>query len=305
MITIEDYQFHYDLYLAETELYTSIIQIGGICVNESVGLISLNEGVKETITNYLTKVWEAIQNAFKKFVTSITNEADKLYLKSIADKMQNPNPDFVATNFTEYDFNKMDQLKVTPFNYEQMKEDLENKDVYLSKYHNYLPNEEGSISDKIAKHVVSKVSDKKIDASTLKDMYKSCISDFPQKIKKIEDEIKHLETSKKNIESVMNSIPADQTTTEAVLLFESYLVEADEKKEAMGFKDGDNGPNPDNNQSGQGKTKIVQHITNYMKIETDILSGKLKAYRDCYNSYMKCIKHYIKPEKSEKDEEKK
>ena len=301
MISIEEYSFHYEMYLAESELFSSLIQIGGIYVNESTGLLALNEGVKETVLNYLEKIWTGIQNVWKKFTEICTKEADKIYLKSIADKMQNPTPDFTITNFTSYDMNKIEQLKLVQFNYEEMKESLENKDDFIQKYHQYLTGE-GSISEKISNFVKSGVSDKKVDSALLKEMYKFCLTDFGTKAKSVEDQMKTIENSKKNIETLMNSINPAESTTEAVLLYESYITE--EESKAMGFKDGENGPNPNDNNSGQGKAKTVRLITNYMSIETDILSGRLKALKDCYNSYMKTIKHYIKPEKKKEEEKK-
>ena len=51
---IEDYDISYNLFLAEQEMFTSLAQIeyNNIC-NESVNLVALQEGVKETVMNYL------------------------------------------------------------------------------------------------------------------------------------------------------------------------------------------------------------------------------------------------------------
>ena len=41
MINLEEYELKYNLFLAEQELYTNMINIGGSCIYESVGLISI------------------------------------------------------------------------------------------------------------------------------------------------------------------------------------------------------------------------------------------------------------------------
>ena len=59
---IEDYDISYNLFLAEQEMFTSLAQIeyNNIC-NESVNLVALQEGVKETVMNYLQKIMTQIQ----------------------------------------------------------------------------------------------------------------------------------------------------------------------------------------------------------------------------------------------------
>ena len=72
MITLEDYELQYNLYLAESELFTNLISLGGEVINESSGLMSIQEGVKETVINYLTKISNAIQEAWNKFKEILT-----------------------------------------------------------------------------------------------------------------------------------------------------------------------------------------------------------------------------------------
>ena len=56
MINLEEYELKYNLFLAEQELYTNMINIGGSCIYESVGLISIQESLKDTVINYLEKL---------------------------------------------------------------------------------------------------------------------------------------------------------------------------------------------------------------------------------------------------------
>ena len=287
MINLEEYNFQYELYLAESELFNNLINLGASYINESVGLISINEGVKETVENYIEKIINAITNAWDRFKEICLKEIDKVYLKSISNQMQDPKPDFVAKDFVEYDFMKLDQIKLVPFNYEEMKPYLSSEAEFMQHYYSSLAGE-GSIGNKIESLVVKNKSDKKVDSNLMKEMYKFCL-EFPEKIKPLENDIKNMETSKNNIKTMVSTIRPAETATEAVSIYE------------VSFEDGQNGPNPEGD-SSQGKTEVVKHITCYMKASSNILSAKMKVQKDCYGQYMKCIKHFIKPEKKENKE---
>ena len=67
MINLEEYELKYNLFLAEQELYTNMINIGGSCIDESVGLISIQESLKDTVINYLEKLRESLMKVFQRF----------------------------------------------------------------------------------------------------------------------------------------------------------------------------------------------------------------------------------------------
>ena len=53
MILQEEYELEYDLFLAEQDLYNSMIVSGCGIKKKSVGLVSITEGVKELILSYI------------------------------------------------------------------------------------------------------------------------------------------------------------------------------------------------------------------------------------------------------------
>ena len=69
---IEDYDISYNLFLAEQEMFTSLAQIEYSICNESVNLVSLQEGVKETVMNYLQKIMTQIQKIWAKFQSNFS-----------------------------------------------------------------------------------------------------------------------------------------------------------------------------------------------------------------------------------------
>ena len=102
MIIKEIYEFDYELFLAEQELYESMIDYGSVVTRESYGLFLLNEGVKETIMGYLTRVSGSITkvwNNLKDYIKKYRDERDGEFLKEIAPKIN----DFFNENMVMVD----------------------------------------------------------------------------------------------------------------------------------------------------------------------------------------------------------
>lgn len=297
MSSIENYQIEYDLFVAESELFNSIISIGSLALNESVGLIYIEEGVKETITNYISKITEAIQKAWERFKELVTRKADQIYLKSIEKKMENPDPHFTITNYPEYDIGFIESIEIVQFEYESMKQYLDNPSDYCKQYYsNIMKDPTLRIKENIEKTVLKSKHDKKCTADLLKGMYKFVKDVFPKKIADIENDLKKFNASNKNIQSMISQVTSAETTQEAVIL---YLSEADEqdKDEKTEFKDDPEAKKNDNK-------SITKHVTTYLKVSTDIITAKMYVYKEVYNFYMKTIKHYVAPDKKKDKEEK-
>lgn len=315
MITLEDYELQYNLYLAESELFNNLISLGEEVVNESSGLMSIQEGVKETVINYLSKISTAIQEAWNKFKEILTRGADAVYLKSIQKRMENAECNFTAT-YTEYDMNKLNGIKLIPFNYEDMKESLSSKEDFLAKYYPDIKLDE---KNKSVKEVVQSICVKsrdevKCDGQLLKKMYRFVTVDYKAEMSKLEADLKTVNTSNKNIQNLVSTVmPAETASNEAAIIYESYMLEADDNKEEdkttgkVEFKDP---PKDENNTNGNksnnvNKESITKAVTTYCSVSTDILTGKMKVVKDMYSAYMTIIKHYIHPPKKEKENEEK
>ena len=124
-------------------------------------------------------------------------------------------------------------------------------------------------------------------------MYDFVSKTFPQKISNIEKELKTVNVSNKNIESMVSQITPTESVAEISMINRRYLLE--EESEKVEFKDDEKSSN---------NTTLVHHVTTYLKVSSDILSAKMKCFRDIYALYMRTIKHYIKPAPEPKPEEK-
>lgn len=298
MVSLENYQLQYDIFLAEQELFDSLIDFGANYVIESSGLISIHEGVKETILGYLQKIAKALETAWEKFKEIVTRKKDIIYLKSIQKKMENPDPKFTINNYPIYDITMLDNISIAPFNYEQMKDDLESSTSFINKYYSaFNKDPDKSLQENISNLVLRTRQDQvKCTGTILKNMYNFALQ-FPDKITKMEKDLKTVNASNKNIENMVSQITPAQTTNEASVIYESYLMEAeDDNNKKVKFEDDED--------AKKTNTTLVKQVTTYLKVSSDILSAKMKCYRDIYAFYMQTIKHYIKPEPEESSEKK-
>lgn len=290
MSNLENYQIEYDIFVAESELFNSIISIGSLAMNESVGLIYIEEGVKETIINYISKITEAIQKAWERFKEIVLRKVDQIYLKSIEKKIENADPHFTITNYPEYDIGFIESINIVQFEYESMKPYLDNASDFCKQYYsNIMKDSMLRIKENIEKTALKSKNDKKCTADLLKGMYKFVKDVFPKKLSNIENDLKKFNASNKNIQNMVSQVTSSETTSEATLL---YLSEAEEqdKEEKTEFKD-----DPDAKKNDT--TSITKHVTTYLKVTTDIITAKMYVYKEVYNFYMKTLKHYAKPEK--------
>lgn len=294
MISMEFYEMNYNIFLSEQEMFDNLICYGSGIVNESVGLISINEAVKDTIMTYLGKVTGAIQKAWERFKEIVTRAVDVTFLKAISKKISEAeDPGFTMIDYKTYNLDKLDAISLVQFNYEEMRQYLISQEVFLNKYYSEINAKStgSTAAEQIESMVITSKGDIKCTKEILQKMYKFVSVDFKSKLTKIEQDLKTINSSNKAIEQIIQSIPSDQVSKEAVMIYESYITEDDTVK----FKDDEN---------KKPNTDLVKNINVYMKACTDILSAKMKVLKDAYAQDMKCIKHFIKPEKDNDKESK-
>lgn len=300
MIYLEDYTISYELYLAENEMIESLFSYIPM-IQESCGLEIISEGVKETILKYLTRIAEALSKVWDKFKNIFYSKIDRAYLKHIADKIDNADGKFTMTNFPNYDFTKLEAIKIVTFDYEQMKESLKNKSDFLSKFYPNINPGEGSIKQAIENNVITSRQDTRCDNAMIKQMYEFCSDNFQPKIDAIENDLKSVNSSNKNIETIVNTVT---NVGEASTLLESYLIEAKptiqpnkNNEDKVEIKDD---PERENKEK---REEILKAVTTYTKVSTEICTSKMNILKDCYNLYMRMLRHAI-PDKKSNDEEK-
>jgi hypothetical protein len=296
MIQLEEYQFHYDLFLAEQELFDSMINIGSTTVHESTGIIYIQESVKDTIMKYLSKVVEALEVAWNKFKEIIENVKDKEFITRIKDKISSVKPSFIIRNCPDYDMNFLDTVKIVPFNYGEMKEVLETKEAFIQKYYSNLVEQNKSLKESIYSKFTKGSKDLDCNSALLTKMVNTITVELPGKITSFSNEIKSFNNSNRSIESTVTAIDSVTASKEATSVYMMYLKE-EKKEEKPEFEEKQGVENE--NKSSSGFTK---HVSNYVKVSSDILSAKMKCYRDVFAFYMRTIKHQFKADKPKEEQ---
>ena len=296
MILQEEYELEYDLFLAEQDLYNSMIVSGCGIQNESVGLVSITEGVKETILSYIGKVTASLQKAWNSFKSIFEKEGDRNYLSGLQKRIEEgPEPKFTITNFPIYDIEKLKGIKVIPFDYETMKEDLDNKSEFLQKnYGQIYRDTEKSFSQNIEDYVTTYEDSHEVTKDDLISMLRFS-RDYKKETETLQDNLNVINTANNSIENIAKSLPTETATSEAVILFESYLTEEENRK--MEFKD-----DPDREKVGSSGS-FVKRVSTYVSVSTDIVSTKMKIIRRKYALSMRTLKHYMKPQKEDQNRE--
>ena len=298
MIRLEEYQFQYDLFLAEQELFESMISIGSSTVNESTGIIYIQESVKDTIVKYLSRIAEALENAWNKFKEIVDNIKDKEFITRIKEKISSIKPSFIIRNCPDYNMNFLDTVKIVPFNYGEMKESLDTKEAFIQKYYSNLIEQDKSLKESIYIKFTKGTKDLECNSGVISKMVNTVVVELPKKITSLGNEIKTFNNSNKTIESTATSIDSTTATKEATLIYFMYLKEEGEEEK----------PNfeqiPGKENENKSSSSFTKHISNYIKVSSDILSAKMKCYRDVFAFYMKTIKHQFKSDKPKEEQQK-
>lgn len=299
--SVEDYELNYTLFLAEQEMFRGLTKVEYNIISESADIVAIEEGVKETVMNYLQKIITGIQNAWSKFKAKFTEKTAAAIAKAKPIIAASKNT-FTVNNFEDYDLRKLDQYKVAPFDYsDSTKEKYSSVNEYIkATYPQLATKEESNLKNAMIEEVVIKQDKYTVDQSVCLDMIKFCDSEYKSEIDSISEDIKNLNNSSKGISELVNSIMSTPTTESLNILHDliglSIFNEAEgDDSEKMTFTDGDgsgvtsngegNGANPD-------KSKITTAVTIYMTSSSRLLSAKMSIVNKKFSTYNKIINHY-------------
>lgn len=319
MIYQEIHEMNYSIFLANEELEQSLF--ANKMMQESYGLVVVQEAVKDTIIKYLGRIATAITKVWKRLLETIGTTADQVYLKSIQNSIQNANPKFTINNFPNYDLNKLNQIQVVQLDYEAMKESLQNEDDFIKQHYSQLDlNKYSNLKDAISNYCINGRGDTSCTGDMLKSMYNYCLNDYKKQVSSIQDDLKKYNNSSKNITDMVNKIvPNNSPTTSSgetnanesffgfnILNFvledntnQTSQTTNNQNSNKISFQNDDNSNQEKKN---TGSNEMVSVVKNYVKATTEILSAKMAVTKDVYSLYMQIIKHYAGSSKTEKSE---
>ena len=332
-MTFEEVELKYEMYLAENEMYDDIFSFSGM-MNESVGLFMIQEGVKETIMKYITRIVNAITNAWKTFQEKLITAGNASYLKFAKNRLDGAKPTIVK----EFKFDganlqdpaeKLNNIKVVPLdNYQEMQKYLDTQEAFIKQYYPQLQataDENGNISlgDSLKKLVYKEPHEQKLGVPEIKTMYNYCVDSYKGSMESIKSDLQTVNTSSKNIERLVSQVvsaqaPAQQTvnaSTDMTISLENFFIFNEADPQPSNNPGGNTAPNNNDNkkfdddkaaqmdgnaanngQATQKNESVQKHIVNYTKATTTILTTKMNITREIFNEYVRCIRHCVKGE---------
>jgi hypothetical protein len=302
-------EFNLDLMLleAEQELFSEI-QL------ESADIEILNEGIRETIMQYVQKVIQGIQKAWNKFANAFT-QAELNHLKNqvkpVIDKSENI--DFTINNYKEIDLEKMVNIKIEPFDYDRMKENLDSaEDFYRTFYPNLDVTNSKNVKEALEKFLGKKIVDKyRCTEKELSEIYDFAAVKYFEYRNLIQKDIDNLNQASENIKNTVNQVTASETpvTNESFDWFlTDTLLEADtpggnangDAKTSFTDNSGETTKTDGSEQTKQeneNRKKATKAVSTYMSCTTKLLSAKMSILNKQKREAFLILNHFYASKK--------
>lgn len=310
----DEFNFDILLILAEQEMFENF---SGLML-ESADVEVLNEGIRETIMNYVQKIVLGIQKVWDKFI-NLFSQKELEYLKTKVKPMIEKSPDlsFTINNYKSYDYPKMNDIRVVPFDYERMKENLNSVNEFINAEYGGKLNLENSknVKEALMKYMNFKVEEQyKVGQKELEKIYEFAVIDYFEYRKNVQEDIEVLNRSNESIKNMLNQVvDAENQQNAANESFEfatdMFLHEApnetgtnnnnDPAKSSMSFTDGENNKtNPNNKEQADRRKTVTKSVTTYMSASTKILSAKMSILSKSKRETFMILNHFYNSKKT-------
>ena len=290
-------ELDYNIYLAEQEFYSNLITFRSKAINESCGLITLNEDFRENIRNYITKIVTAIQGAWNKFMNKIIQSPNKKYLESIGKQVATWEGEVEVKNFPNLNNDNFRNLQLVNYNPDEINNFKTKDDIIQAKFSNIQRNEGESFKTACYNFMNANKVNGIMNGNDIRLVYNIAYKGINSASKILENNITEFNNTIKAIQSNIsennnNYFDKDISKNDMSILVESYLMEADDKVEINTGVDGTT--------SG---VNLARNINNLIAINTDILSSKMKYLRTQYMWCIKLLKSLFKADKNDQSNE--
>lgn len=326
------------LFLANMELNEDAAYIDYI--RESTGLIALQEAEGVNLMKYIGKISQGITKVFDKFSKGIDKAIDgvKKKINDGLDKLEGKiakldNPGFIIENYPNFNFDRLNMIKVREFNYEQMKPNLATIEKYMKFYYPqvYTYKEGESASKAFKEYFMNGTTNLKVTQETLLQMTAFIRDDFGKYRENIKADIATINKANEAIANLSKSTSdttggeTDQATPKADTSTSTpgatpmtdvnantvtnnsaeisggiAITEADEKKSTKFVDDADRkSPEGANNST-------LKNVQVYMSVSTSLISAKLSTVSKRLTLSVRTIIHaFTAPKKNKEPEEQK
>lgn len=249
-LLLDEYSLAFDLFEADREFTQRVFQLECGLINESVGLISIDESFMDTLKNWFEKICNGVDGAINKLKMKLTERRETL-LKDIEDKLTNPNrpnPEMFKieiTNYHTYDYTKFKSYTAGKFFQDANflatvaamvgngQSKVKNKDEVIKQIYPDLYDEKIKVFDKMVDNVLTSEENGQTTYLT-NDMLDDCVNfltnTYRDIMNSIEQDREAIKSQKKNVDTAVNAMmDADKATKMAnqnIPNNESYMCES-------------------------------------------------------------------------------
>jgi hypothetical protein len=190
--SIDEYELYYNLFISESDMYKKLTDINmSIVLSESVDIVSIEEGVKDTIMNYITKVTQGLQKAWNTFSDKLSGSIQGFLNKNVKPVIEKNNTtEFIINNYRDYDINALTSIRIDNFDYnDSTKHIYESESSYFKNKYPYL-NIEGSDVKTALENKYVRVVDKQVaNKEFISKIYNFCVNGYKNTITSLKDKI--------------------------------------------------------------------------------------------------------------------
>ena len=290
-----EYGLSVDLFIAENEFFLECIQNGMNSLSEFADIIAINENMQSSINKYIQKVTASLQKAWDKFKMKTATKKDVQFINSNLKKLsRKTNITFTINNYPSYDIIEFKNIKIIPFNYDQMKDNLNSPKEYMNHY--YPSFKEKDVWKSMKKNIINNSSNVVCGYNQIVKVVEFETKGFYECRDQIEKDITIINNANTTIESMINVAGA---ANESTMFYESMILEApiqganDDKDKKMTFSNGTSTTDPNDKEKKNNKSNILKAINSYMKVSADIISSKMKIMSRMYYDYYYILEYYI------------
>ena len=290
-----DYGLSVDLFIAENDFFIECIQNGMNSLSEFADIPGSSESMPRRIKKYIQKVTASLQKAWDKFKIKTATKKDVQFINSNLKKLsRKTNITFTINNYPSYDIIEFKNIKIMPFNYDQMKDNLNSPKEYMNHY--YPSFKEKDVWKSMKKNIINNSSNVVCGYNQSVKVVEFEIKGFYECRNQIEKDITIINNANTTIESMINVAGA---ANESTMFYESMILEApiqganDDKDKKMTFSNGTSTTDPNDKEKKNKKSNILKAINSYMKVSADIISSKMKIMSRMYYDYYYILEYYI------------
>lgn len=311
----------YDLFILETLLQDYSLEV---YINEAVLMVSdhptitqfkmVHEAFTDKVKEAFTKLLTSIASLWKKFISTMDSflKSDKSYLEKYRDTiLKKPLVEDEYVMFPYWEgYNELSNFKVPAFNYPTLKDSLNSKEEFITKYFNSYNKKDIQFNDSLRQAFRGGVTaEQKIPSSRidLKVMYDYCIG-FESLKKRLETDMREIEKAGDSAIDIIDKMKSETNANESCIysfVKEAVIYEAlPQKVSNIEKKTGSEDDSSVDGKSDSNVNKIKDSVTDknedinkiktYLEVCYGALGVKMSIAQECYKAYMFIIKDHVK-----------